>query len=113
MTIMIWRSPTFSKRVGQVGNLRPIGNRPVVERFRNIQKADLQSAAGYQPALQIGTNFLGCIGLIVLLCGIPVRGATVTGHVDLVFSHDPNVRKNLDYSAVVLWRRPLDVPASI
>jgi hypothetical protein len=30
--------------VGQVGNL------PVAELYRNFQRADLQSAAGYQPA---------------------------------------------------------------
>jgi len=36
--------------VGQVGNLRPIGNRPVNN--SGIQhQADYQSAAGYQPAL--------------------------------------------------------------
>ena len=34
--------------VGQVGNLRPIGNRPVIFLIQN--KADYQSAAGYQPA---------------------------------------------------------------
>jgi GMP synthase (glutamine-hydrolysing) len=35
--------------VGQVGNLRPIGNRPV-NNIPNSPKADYQSAAGYQPA---------------------------------------------------------------
>ena len=32
-----------------VGNLRPIDNRPV--KYFQIQKADYQSAAGYQPHL--------------------------------------------------------------
>jgi len=35
-------------RVGQVDNLRPIGNRP--ENFPIQDQADCQSAAGYQPA---------------------------------------------------------------
>src|SRR6266849_5629235 len=102
MTIMIWRSPIFSN-VGQVDNLRRIGNPPgpVSEHLR----ADCQSAAGYQPAPQI----LAAVILIVILCAIPARAATVTGHVDLIFSQDPNVRKHLDYSGVVVWLEPLDV----
>ncbi|HEY6391883.1 MAG TPA: hypothetical protein VIX89_11435, partial [Bryobacteraceae bacterium] len=35
--------------MGQVGNLRPIGNRPVNNIFRIPHQADCQSAAGYQP----------------------------------------------------------------
>jgi len=38
--------------VGQVGNLPADVNRPLAEPYRNIQQADLQSAAGYQPAPQ-------------------------------------------------------------
>ena len=110
MTIMIWRSPTCSSYVGQVRNLPADVNRPVRER---IQQADFQSAAGYQPALQCGTGILACVGLIVILCGFPVRAATVTGHIDLVFSHDPNVRKHLDYSGVVVWLEPLDVAPTL
>jgi len=41
--------------VGQVDNLRPIENRPVAELYPNIQQADLQSAAGYQPAPHMRT----------------------------------------------------------
>jgi plastocyanin len=33
--------------------------------------------------------------------------ATVSGRVELVLSHDPNVRKHRDYSGVVLWLEPL------
>jgi hypothetical protein len=39
---------TFLVFVGQVGNLRPIGNRPVNVLAQD--QADYQSAAGYQPA---------------------------------------------------------------
>src|SRR5258706_9592083 len=35
--------------VGPVGNLRPIGNRPV-KQFRILYEGDYQSASGYQPA---------------------------------------------------------------
>jgi len=34
-------------------------------------------------------------------------GATVYGHVQLVFSNDPSVRKHQDYSGVVVWIEPL------
>jgi plastocyanin len=33
--------------------------------------------------------------------------ATVSGRVELVSSHDPNVRKHTDYSGVVVWLEPL------
>jgi hypothetical protein len=36
-------------RVGQVANLRPIGNRPGQVRNK-VEEADCQSAAGYHPA---------------------------------------------------------------
>ena len=35
------------------------------------------------------------------------RAATVSGRVELVLSHDPNVRKHPDYSGVVVWLEPL------
>jgi len=54
--------------VGQVGNLPADVNRPVAEHYRNIQQADLQSAAGYQPAphtalirLLVSCIVLGCV----------------------------------------------------
>ena len=34
-------------------------------------------------------------------------GATVSGHVQLVFSNDPSVKKHQDYSGVVVWLEPL------
>jgi plastocyanin len=113
MIIMIWRSPIFSNCLGQVGNLRPIDNRGVTERYHEVRRADFQSAAGYQPAQRRGTCVLAAALLIVILCGMPVRAATVTGHVDLVLSQDPNVRKHLDYSGVVVWLEPLDVPPTL
>ncbi|HYL78489.1 MAG TPA: methylamine utilization protein [Bryobacteraceae bacterium] len=45
------------------------------------------------------------VGMIVL-CGLG-NAATVSGRVELVFSQDPNVRKHLDYSGVVVWLEPV------
>jgi plastocyanin len=44
--------------------------------------------------------------LALCCCGIG-RSATVSGKVELAFSQDPNVRKHLDYSGVVLWLEPV------
>jgi plastocyanin len=43
--------------------------------------------------------------LALLCCGIG-DAATVSGKVELAFSQDPNVRKHLDYSGVVVWLEP-------
>jgi plastocyanin len=48
--------------------------------------------------------------VVLLACSLPAEAATVTGHVELVSSHDPNVRKHLDYSGVVVWLEPLSAP---
>ena len=43
-----------------------------------------------------------------MLAWAPItRAATVSGHVELLLSHDPNVRKHQDYSGVVVWLEPL------
>jgi plastocyanin len=44
---------------------------------------------------------------LALLCGGIGRSATITGKVELAFSQDPNVRKHLDYSGVVVWLEPV------
>jgi len=36
-----------------------------------------------------------------------IVGETVSGHVQLVFSNDPSVKKHQDYSGVVVWLEPL------
>jgi plastocyanin len=43
----------------------------------------------------------------ILLFGAITHAATVTGRVELVLSQDPNVRKHLDYSGVVVWLEPV------
>jgi plastocyanin len=47
----------------------------------------------------------------MLSLGLPVYangvGAIVTGHVQLIFSNDPSVRKHQDYSGVVVWLETL------
>jgi len=45
--------------------------------------------------------------LAILLCQAVGFAATVSGRVELVLSHDPNVRKHRDYSGVVVWLEPL------
>jgi plastocyanin len=44
---------------------------------------------------------------LALLCGGMGRSATVSGKVELAFSQNPNVRKHLDYSGVVVWLEPV------
>src|SRR5271169_2373764 len=47
---------------------------------------------------------LAVLVLFALVSG--VSAATVSGRVELVSSHDPNVRKHTDYSGVVAWLEP-------
>jgi len=51
-------------------------------------------------------------GLLLVLPGL-VLASSVSGRVDLVFSRDPNVRKHMDYSGVVVWLEPLEAPVSL
>lgn len=59
------------------------------------------------------------VPLWLLLClSLPVSqaaswAATINGRVELVLSHDPNVRKHRDYSGVVVWLDPLTGPPVI
>jgi len=39
--------------------------------------------------------------------------ASVSGRVELVSSKDPNVRKHMDYSGVVVWLEPVPSPVSL
>jgi plastocyanin len=43
---------------------------------------------------------------LALCCAGIGRSATVSGKVELAFSQDPNVRKHLNYSGVVVWLEP-------
>jgi plastocyanin len=56
----------------------------------------------------------GALALVFLTA--TVSAATVAGRVELLSSHDPNVRKHTDYSGVVVWLEPLSgtpvIPAS-
>lgn len=52
-------------------------------------------------------RLLTCFSLAVFA----LLGATFSGRVQLRDSKDPNVRKRLDYSGVVLWLEPLAAPA--
>jgi plastocyanin len=46
------------------------------------------------------------ISALALLSISAAAAATVSGHIELVSSHDPNVRKHTDYSGVVVWLEP-------
>ena len=60
----------------------------------------------------------GAVARLVLAASLllPLYGtgspADVTGRVELVSSHDPNVRKHQDYSGVVVWLEPLAFPVA-
>jgi len=53
----------------------------------------------------IACRVLAC--LTVLAASGLGHAASVSGRVELVLSHDPNVRKHQDYSGVVVWLEPL------
>ena len=63
---------------------------------------------------QLHICFRTCALSLALISG--AAAATVTGRVELVSSHDPNVRKHTDYSGVVVWLEPANgapvIPAS-
>jgi plastocyanin len=46
---------------------------------------------------------------LLLFCGMG-QASTVNGRVTLTFSKDPNVRKHMDYSGVVVWLEPVSSP---
>jgi len=52
------------------------------------------------------------VALSLLLPGM-APASNVNGRVELVFSKDPNVRKHMDYSGVVVWLEPLTGPAAL
>src|SRR5438270_1432814 len=47
------------------------------------------------------------LALACLAAESHLPGAAVNGRVQLILSHDPAVRKHLDYSGVVVWLEPL------
>jgi plastocyanin len=49
---------------------------------------------------------------MLAVCGLG-SAATVSGRVELAFSQDPNVRKHLDYSGVVVWLEPVSGAAVV
>ncbi|HLG97973.1 MAG TPA: methylamine utilization protein [Bryobacteraceae bacterium] len=55
-------------------------------------------------AAQLGLTLAWAAGLAMPAA---IDATTVQGRVELVFSHDPNVRKHQDYSGVVVWLEPL------
>jgi plastocyanin len=50
---------------------------------------------------------------LALACAGIGQAASISGKVELAFSQDPNVRKHLDYSGVVVWLEPVTGAAVI
>jgi plastocyanin len=57
-------------------------------------------------------SWLCFFAALLLLPGTGLA-ASVGGRVELVFSKDPNVRKRMDYSGVVVWLEPVSAPVSL
>lgn len=53
------------------------------------------------------------ITALFLAASLSASAATVSGRVELAFSHDPNVRKHSDYSGVVVWLEALSGAAVV
>jgi len=54
------------------------------------------------------------VGLPALIfLSFTLHAATITGHVQLTSSQDPNVRKHQDYSGVVVWLAPTSGAATV
>lgn len=60
--------------------------------------------------LPICSKFVRIAAVGLLFGGWALQAATVSGRVELTFSKDPNVRKHMDYSGVVVWLEPTSVP---
>ena len=107
MTIMTWRSPTFSRTLSRLPLPNGRGSETLLPRRRS--ETLLPNHDRKEAVFNIFLTAIFC----AILCALPAAAATVTGHVDLVFSQDPNVRKHLDYSGVVVWLEPLDVALTL
>jgi plastocyanin len=71
---------------------------PISSKYGTVTTAALLSRARQQAAF----------GLLAVLFGTPLAGASVMGRVELKDSHIASVRKGLDYSGVVVWLLPAD-----
>jgi len=56
--------------------------------------------------------WLRCAVALFAVCMVG-HAVTVTGKVELVSSHDPNVRKHSDFSGVVVWLEPVAGPVAL
>src|SRR5277367_4250263 len=98
MITMIWESPIFSRTATWGG---PPGPRPTPSSaFLVVMEPDhgVRRGRGRPP------HCLMC--LVFLAFQLNGFAATVNGRVELMLSHDPNVRKHRDFSGVVVWLEP-------
>src|SRR5579864_137170 len=67
---------------------------------------DPRGPGGPPHHLNVRSSVLAAFVGMLVVCVLG-NAATVSGRVELVFSQDPNVRKHLDYSGVVVWLEPV------
>jgi plastocyanin len=110
---MIWQLRIFSSRMLKKAKARLL--------TRAVQNSSYVFARAYRTATVRAPvpngPFQQCAKTFVLALALfsVAAAATVSGRVELVSSHDPNVRKHTDYSGVVVWLEPAVgtvVPAS-
>ncbi len=75
-----------------VGNGHPAADRPLGPLFQHPHR---------------GASRTLCVAALWFSCVTVLMGGTVAGRVEIVSSQDPAVRKNADYSGVVVWLDPM------
>jgi plastocyanin len=105
---MIWQLDICFNRPARVGIQAPAE----LLRYRAATRGSVQ--CGWFSHALVSKLFLP-LGAFLLFAATSLA-STVSGRVELVSSHDPNVRKHTDYSGVVVWLEPASgapvIPAS-
>jgi plastocyanin len=106
---MIWQSHIFSSSMRRKAKIRLLTrwgqNRDCV--LAGVCRAATGCPVqGPRVPVPNGFAWFRALAWCVLAWPCAAGAATVAGHVTLVSSHDPNVRKHTDYSGVVVWLEP-------
>src|SRR5579863_3247009 len=115
---MIWQLDICSSQPARVRIFvktminRSLRSRLSSQRYRAATRGSVQ--CGWFSHTLVSKLFLPFAAFV--LFSAASFASTVTGRVELVSSHDPNVRKHTDYSGVVVWLEPASgapaIPAS-
>src|SRR5271170_3189314 len=92
---MIWQLDICFKRSARAGIQAPAE----LLRYRAATRGNVQ--CGWFSHALVSKLFLPFA--VFLLLAATSLASTVSGRLELVSSHDPNVRKHTDYSGVVVW----------